>query len=90
MACPRKLNLQLLRKFLLIAVANVMPELRPFLVMRSNAIRVRNTAVKKEQTIPMMSVVAKPLIGPEPKSRRITPVMTEVRLESKIAEKALL
>ncbi len=43
----------------------------------------QNTAVKKEQTIPMMSVVAKPLIGPEPKSRRITPVMTEVRLESK-------
>ena len=45
--------------------------------------------MKNEQTIPMISVVAKPLMGPVPKSRRITPVMIEVRLESKIAEKAL-
>ena len=71
-------------------VVNVMPALRPFLVMRSNAMRVRKTAVKNEQTIPIMSVVAKPLMGPEPKTRRITPVMTEVRFESKMAEKALL
>ncbi len=51
--------------------------------------RLRNTAVKNEQTRPMMSVVAKPLMGPVPKRRRITPVIIDVRLESKIAEKAL-
>ena len=46
--------------------------------------------MKKEQTIPMIHVVAKPLIGPVPMVRRMIPVMREVRLESKIAEKALL
>ena len=51
--------------------------------------RLRYTAVKNEQMIPMMSVVAKPLMGPVPKNRRITPVIMDVRFESKIAEKAL-
>ena len=31
-----------------------------------NTRRVKNTAVKNEQTIPMIRVVAKPLIGPVP------------------------
>ena len=52
--------------------------------------RLRYTAVKKEQMRPMIRVVAKPLMGPVPKRSRMTPVMIEVRLESKIAEKALL
>lgn len=46
--------------------------------------------MKNEQTMPMIHVVAKPLIGSVPIVRRITPVMIDVRLESKIAEKALL
>ena len=37
-----------------------------------------------------MPVVAKPLMGPVPKNSRITPVMIEVRFESKMAENALL
>ena len=54
----------------------------------SNTRRVRNTAVKNDITIPMIQVVAKPRIGPVPVTRRITPVMSDVKLESKIAEKA--
>ena len=50
--------------------------------------RVRYTAVKNEQQIPMIRVVANPRTGPVPNTNRITPVMIEVRLESKIAEKA--
>ena len=49
-----------------------------------------NTAVKNEQTIPIINVVAKPRIGPVPKLKRMIPVMIEVKLESKIAEKAFL
>ncbi len=45
--------------------------------------------MKNEQIIPIISVVAKPLMGPVPKNRRITPVIIEVRFESKIAENAL-
>ncbi len=52
--------------------------------------RLRNTAVKNEQIIPMIRVVAKPLIGPVPNHNRIKPVIIDVRLESKMAEKALL
>ena len=52
--------------------------------------RLRYTAVKNEQIRPMMSVVAKPLIGPVPTTSRIMPVIIDVRLESKMAEKALL
>ena len=61
------------------------------LLMRfSKTRRVRKTAVKNEMMIPMIHVVAKPRIGPVPVTRRMTPVMSEVRLESKMAEKALL
>ena len=56
----------------------------------SNTIRVRNTAVKNEITRPMIHVVAKPRIGPVPVTSRITPVIRDVKLESKIAENALL
>ena len=48
-----------------------------------------NTAVKNEQRIPIINVVAKPRIGPVPKLNKIIPVMIDVKLESKIAEKAL-
>ena len=61
-------------------VVKLMLAQRPFLVMMSKAMRVRNTAVKKEHTRPMMRVVAKPLMGPEPKRSRITPVIMDVRL----------
>ena len=64
---PMKLTFGLVRKLRLRAVVNVMFAQRPFLVIRSNAMRVRNTAVKNEQTIPIIKVVAKPLMGPEPK-----------------------
>ena len=48
-----------------------------------------NTAVKNEIKIPIINVVAKPRIGPVPKLNKIIPVMIDVKLESKIAEKAL-
>ena len=48
-----------------------------------------NTAVKNEIKIPIIKVVAKPRIGPVPKLNRITPVMIDVKFESKIAENAL-
>ena len=47
-----------------------------------------NTAVKNEIRIPMIKVVAKPRIGPVPKLNRMIPVMIDVKLESKMAEKA--
>ena len=71
-------------------VENVMFWNAPSLLNHVKNTRLRNTAVKNEQIRPMISVVAKPLMGPVPKSSRITPVMIEVRLESKMAENALL
>ena len=47
-----------------------------------------NTAVKKDTKIPIINVVAKPRIGPVPKLNRMIPVMIDVKLESKKAEKA--
>ena len=44
--------------------------------------------MKNEHTIPIINVVANPRIGPVPNTYRMTPVMIEVRLESKMAEKA--
>ena len=40
--------------------------------------------MKNEQKIPMIHVVAKPWIGPVPKASRMTPVINEVKLESKV------
>jgi len=48
-----------------------------------------NTAVKNDTRIPIIKVVAKPRIGPVPKLNRMIPVIIDVKLESKIAEKAL-
>ena len=70
-------------------VVNVMPLNQPLLRHHSITRRVANTAVKNEQQIPIISVTANPRIGPEPRTARIMPVMIDVRLESKIAEKAL-
>ena len=61
----------------------------PFLSRASTTIRVRNTAVMKEATRPIISVVANPLMGPVPTIKRIAAVMMVVILESKIAENAL-
>lgn len=51
--------------------------------------RVKKTAVKKDTKIPIINVVANPRIGPVPKLYKMIPVMIEVKLESKMAEKAL-
>ena len=45
--------------------------------------------MKNETTTPMIQVVANPRIGPVPVTSRMTPVINDVKLESKIAEKAL-
>ena len=47
-------------------------------------------AVKSEVTIPIKSVVANPLIGPEPKMKRIIAVRPVVMLASRIEDNALL
>ena len=69
-------------------VTNVWLSHLSLLSLYSQTRRVRYTAVKNEQQIPMIRVVANPRTGPVPNTNRITPVMIEVRLESKIAEKA--
>ena len=48
------------------------------------------TAVRKEDTIPIMYVTAKPLMGPVPKIAKMAPVKNEVTLASTIAEIAPL
>ena len=52
--------------------------------------RVINTAVNNEVRIPMINVNAKPLIGPVPKTYKITPVNKLVIFASIIADKAPL
>ena len=42
----------------------------------------------KLMMIPAIRVIAKPFTGPVPKLKRTTPVITVVRFESKITEKA--
>ena len=46
------------------------------------------SAVKSDAVMPMMSVTAKPRIGPVPFHRRMRPVMIVVMFESKIADRA--
>ncbi len=87
---PRKLILEFTNSLRPSAVVKVRLAKVLLRLIQLNTRRLRYTAVKNEQMRPIISVVAKPLIGPVPKSSRITPVMMEVRLESKIAEKALL
>lgn len=57
---------------------------------RSKMMRVIKTPLKNEVRIPMLKVVAKPLMGPVPSIKSIIPVSKVVRLESKMAEKAFL
>ena len=47
-------------------------------------------AVNKEVAIPISNVVANPLIGPEPKTKRINAVKPVVILASRIEDNALL
>ena len=61
-----------------------------FLLLKKSKIRREmNTAVNKEQSTPMINVVANPLIGPVPNAKRMIPVNTVVMLESMIALNAL-
>lgn len=62
----------------------------PFSFLESTKIRVMKIAVNKEVPIPMRSVVAKPLMGPVPKTKRINAVSPVVIFASKIEDKALL
>ena len=86
--CPRKLIPGFTNILRDAAVANVSLLKDLLFANQKKNRRLRYTAVKKEQIRPMIRVVAKPLMGPVPKSSRITPVITDVRFESKIAEKA--
>ena len=52
--------------------------------------RVRTRAVYMFTTMPAASVMAKPRIGPEPKTKRMMAVRKVVMFESKIARKARL
>src|SRR5687768_13680230 len=58
----------------------------PRLAIQSTIRRVMNTAVKNEQAIPIISVIAKPFTGPEPKKYRIAATRNVVKLESKMEE----
>ncbi|MCY1370605.1 hypothetical protein D9M69_577050 [compost metagenome] len=62
----------------------------PFLIRLSKISRETKMAQKSEVPIPTSNVVAKPLIRPVPKMKRITPVMTEVSCESMIDGMAFL
>jgi len=62
----------------------------PFPKRFSYTRRVRNTAVRNDAVIPMIRVMANPLMAPVPKMARMIPVMIVVRLESRMAEKAFL
>ena len=90
LALPMKSNFTLVIRFLLMEVVKVTLANEPLFTKCSSTRRVANTAVKNEQQMPMRVVMAKPRIGPVPRYARMMAVSTEVRLESKIAEKALL
>ncbi|OAV75842.1 hypothetical protein Barb7_00493 [Bacteroidales bacterium Barb7] len=90
MRLPKKLNFGSVRKFLDNEVVKVRSFSLSFASNASYRIRVRNTAVRKEANKPIIIVHAKPLIGPVPKKNNTKPVIMDVRLESKIAEKAFL
>ena len=61
-----------LRKFLVILVSKLM--LLPLATLSSKMMRVMKMEVSTEVMIPMIRVVAKPLIGPEPKKKSTRPV----------------
>ena len=58
------------------------------LTVWSKTSRVTTSAVNIEIATPAVSVIANPRTGPVPTTKRMTPVMMVVRLESKIAVKA--
>ena len=58
--------------------------------LESTNILVMKIAVNKEVAIPISNVVANPLIGPEPKTKRINAVKPVVILASRIEDNALL
>ena len=87
---PMKLTFMFCSRFFDRPVVKVRLSHLSFFMRFSYTRRVRNTAVKNEQQIPMIRVMAKPFTGPIPMTARMIPVMIEVRLESKMAEKALL
>ena len=62
----------------------------PFSFRASIKKRVMKMAVKSEVAIPINRVVANPLMGPVPKTKRINAVSPVVMLASKIEESALL
>ena len=62
----------------------------PLSFRESTRILVMKIAVKSEVPIPIRSVVAKPLMGPVPKIKRINAVNPVVILASKIEDSALL
>ena len=77
-----------LNKFFVDLVEN--SKLFPLLILASTNILVINIAVNKEVAIPIKSVVAKPLIGPEPNTNNIKAVSPVVILASKMEDRALL
>jgi hypothetical protein len=62
----------------------------PLFILASTNILVINIAVNKDVAIPIKRVVAKPLIGPDPKINNIRAVNPVVMFASKIEERALL
>ena len=62
----------------------------PFSFRASIKKRVMKMEVKSEVAIPINRVVANPLMGPVPKTKRINAVSPVVMLASKIEESALL
>ena len=74
------------RKFLVSLLSNVM--FLPFASLSSMMIREMKMDVKTEVTIPMISVVAKPCTGPEPKMNSTIPVSMVVICPSMMAEYA--
>ena len=61
-----------------------------FSFLESTRILVMNIAVNKEVPIPINKVVANPLMGPVPKTNKISAVKPVVILASKIEDNALL
>ena len=85
---PRKFTFGSVRIFFDTGVVNVRCLILSFASNASYTRRVRKTAVKNEAIKPIIKVVANPRMGPVPKTNNTMPVMTVVRLASKIAEKA--
>src|SRR6056300_903461 len=84
----KKLKFTLVKRFLVKAVSKETS--LPFRVLPFIKIRVMKIAVNKEVAIPMIKVVAKPLMGPVPNTNRIKAVKPVVIFASKMEDRALL